>query len=247
MKFYIESLQKVESDAKEFYKYAYKNNISKTNLESVYFHENMIGLLSFGKMLAFFEKLNKKFSIYSQNTTDDQSFEKTIYYAIDESGIIYGYIFGPINDYVTNPLDHVDENHFYGRGSDYLSNGMKYIYGFVENWNGNKFSISLDEFNKIFLPLKFNKEHEFKITSDNILLLKKDNKSVVIPIIELLQKEITEDYPENLKLNLRRDYIEFKYIIKTPRLKKEPVFKNYKGKIDLEKFEITNWEFEELN
>ena len=82
MKFYIESLQKVESDAKEFYQYAYKNNISNTNLESVYFHENMIGLLSFGKMLAFFEKLNKKFSIYSQNTTDDQSFEKTIYYAI---------------------------------------------------------------------------------------------------------------------------------------------------------------------
>jgi hypothetical protein len=55
------NLTKCELDAKAFYKKAFENNVAKVNLDSEYFNENMIGLMSFGKMLNFFAKINKFF------------------------------------------------------------------------------------------------------------------------------------------------------------------------------------------
>lgn len=246
MKIFQNNLTKCELDAKTFYKKAFENNVTKANLDSEYFNENMIGLMSFGKMLNFFTKINKTFSIYYQEGVDDESCKKIIYYAIDPTGLIYGFIYGPTKEFQEDSFRiHGDQNQYFGKGKNYLENHFKNICGLVENWNLQKTKIDLELFKERYLPLAYGKGQEFYVSLSNEAILKTDNHCVEIPIIKLLQTELNCDYPENLHVFFSNNSINFKFTTRTARFRKDPIHGKFKGKIRLQDLTIFDLEREE--
>jgi hypothetical protein len=139
----------------------------------------------------------------------------------------------------------LDQNQYFGRGTNYLENHFRRISGLVENWNSQKTKVDLEFFKEKYLPLTHGKDQEFFVSLSNTAILKTNNHCVEIPIIKLLQNKINCDYPENLNISFSNNSINFKFTTRTARFRKDPIYSKFKGKIKMHDLTIFDLESEE--
>lgn len=142
---FFKNLRKVKLPVDEFYEKAFNHNLKNRNLKSRNFCDFTAGLLSFRKMLNHLNgQLNYNLDLYAEEINYHGD-KKKIYYAIDKSGLIHGYILGPTNLY-TDSLSDEDENLYFGKGKVYK-------HALVKNWKNKNCILDFETFKKTYLPL----------------------------------------------------------------------------------------------
>lgn len=231
-------ITKVEIDIHDFYNKIFDYNISKKNLKSECFLDFMNGLIAFGRMLNYASKCD--LSIYEHETTD-AGLKRKIYYAIDVTGIVWGYVYGPSKNFEKNPISDIDENDYYGKGE----NKANII---VENWNGCKNEILLNDFLKEYLPMKSpmlidnNYNQVYFWLNNGKIAYKTGNRAIILPFEEFFKKNLGVNFIHDFNISFYSNEINFKVVKENPRPFKDSTFECYNGKIDMKTFEIINFE-----
>lgn len=242
----------------EFFQFAYLFNLEhvKEDSQNIFdpagFFLYMKGLSEFGKMVFRFKT---NISIYKRITKEDP-YIRTKYYAIDETGLSIGYIYGPnekgIQDYINPPKDN-----YYGFCIE--EHKCTYVYEcFVLNNSDEKklgIYVSLDELRANYLPLPsksnyfdgivyYQASNKFNSNSYGPTIYRSVKRSFYLPFVELIKEHLKIQGWTTLNIlpSFDKDYINFKAVHCYPTRKHDNA-DTYVGKISYDKFHIIEMTF----
>lgn len=240
------TLDELDYSLEEFMKNAIEFNLKyfeeNPNYNTQYngFYSYMEGLIQFGQMI--FTNRKHQIKIYKEETNRNK------YYAIDSTGLSYGYIYGPKHQISNNNLETKDL--FYGF---YCMEKCVYKYDCIDDFNSKSYNerniVNIEILRKEYLPLMkggntfesfryFSTSNQKDCHEYGPTIYQSDNKSFYIPFIELIRKELDlNGWNLNVTPKFEKEYINFiaKY---TWSRRKYTYWKKWEGKITYETFEI---------
>lgn len=204
------------------------------------FNPHMEGLAKFGNLLF---SSNRKLKIYKEFIIDHHS-KIAKFYAIDNTGLSHGFIFGPLNKMIDKCSFSQGTGMFYG----FFEEDCTFVYDCVVNMEATDSNdskpVDLDLLQKKYLPLKreFNRYFYSKVKCDlnkfGPIIYQNETRSFYLPLIELVRKRLNLEnwgvciYPEILE-----EYISFN-VTYSWRNRKYFHWKTWAGKISYDTFEI---------
>lgn len=257
LKFYL--LTEVNMSLEEFMETAVNFNLynasSKPFSDSRYdgFYAYMEGLSRFGRMILSSEYPLK---IYYQEVKDGP-YDRLKYYAIDSTGLSFGFIYGPIAVNINNQKSFSDKDRYYGS-----TEKNAHIYDCVEKMGAKSYEesivVDLNLLRKNYLPLQkggnsaahcpyYDPRSQRTAGYWGPVIYKTKTRSFYLPFNELLIHTLKPDLgARNIRVYpaFKEEYISFKcsHVWETRKHDHERI---WEGKISYDTFEII--EIEEVS
>jgi hypothetical protein len=224
------------------------------------FYHNLAGLSEFGQ-INYREKIGLK--IYAENIGRNSFLgQKTIFHAIDETGLVHGSIFGPslelvhpfANSDLAKKVLYPNPCEFYGTLNVGASDDYDYIVKMYAKSYEESIPVNLAELRNKYLPLRrgyqINDNRYFDLSPKadnyhrNAIIYKSNDRSFEIPFYQLLatEEKLPDWQTSSFIPKLNEDCVSFQ-LEKYNRTFKYEYTQDWAGKISYDTFEIIAFEF----
>jgi hypothetical protein len=204
----------------------------------------MVGLSKFLLMLTRHE-YNLK--IYSSVFKDIYHY-RLKYYAIDSTGLVYGFIYGPLTFEEKYSPQTFEPDRFFGTKKINGYNILNYdcVVKMGADNTYDELPVGLNTLRNKYLPLITHSNNYFESKNENDIrafgptIYRNNSRSFYLPFVELISENLKLDYPPDYILpKYEKEHISFETRYSW-RTRKHDHWKIWKGLISYETFEITD-------